>query len=102
MGMDRNTVIGFVLLGILLFTYLFISTKNSHELQKERQRYEDSVARIKMQQETQAKLQDSSKNKSITIDTATGFNKAVAGTEKLLTLENDVIKVVFSNKGGQP
>jgi YidC/Oxa1 family membrane protein insertase len=102
MGMDRNTIIGFVLLGILLFTYLFISTKNSHELQKERQRYEDSVTRVKMQQETQARLQDSSKHKTATIDTATGFNKASAGTEKLLTVENDLIKVVFSNKGGQP
>ncbi len=44
MGMDRNTVIGFVLLGLLLFAYLYISTKNSQELQKQKQLYDDSVA----------------------------------------------------------
>jgi len=102
MGMDRNTIIGFVLLGVLLFTYLFISTKNSKELQREKLLYEDSVTRVKMQQEAQAKLQDTSKNKTSIPDTATGFNRAVAGTEKLLTVGNNVIEIVFSNKGGQP
>ena len=46
MGMDRNTVIGFVLLGLLLFAYLYNSTKNSQELQKQRQLMEDSIARL--------------------------------------------------------
>jgi len=101
MGMDRNTVIGFVLLGVLLFAYLFISTKNSHELQKQKQIYDDSVARVKLQQDAQARLQDSTKNKNIVIDT-TGFNKAVSGLEKLVTVENDLVKVIFTNKGGQP
>ena len=100
-GMDRNTIIGFVLLG-LLFTYLFISTKNSKELQREKQLYEDSVARVKMQQESQAKRPDTTKNKTIVLDTATGFNKAASGTEKFTTVENEVVKIVFSNKGGQP
>jgi YidC/Oxa1 family membrane protein insertase len=99
--MDRNTIIGFVLLG-LLFTYLFISTKNSKELQREKQLYEDSVARVKMQQESQAKRPDTTKNKTIVLDTATGFNKAASGTEKFTTVENEVVKIVFSNKGGQP
>lgn len=101
MGMDRNTIIGFVLLGVLLFTYLFISTKNSSELQKQKQRYEDSVARVKLQQDAQAKLQDSSKNKNVPVDTA-GFNRAVSGTEKLITVENEMVKIVFTNKGAQP
>jgi len=36
------------------------------------------------------------------VDTATGFNKASRGAEQLTTIENEVIRVVFSNKGGQP
>ena len=102
MGMDRNTIIGFVLLGVLLFTYLFISTKNSQELQKQRQLSEDSIARVKIQQESQARLQDSSKNKPAVIDTTVGFNKAIAGIEKTLVVENNVMRIIFSNKGGQP
>ena len=101
MGMDRNTVIGFVLLGILLFVYLFISTKNSHELQRQRQFYDDSVAKVKLQQDAQARLQDSLKNKNVAVDT-TGINRAISGTEKFFTVENELIKVIFTNKGGQP
>ena len=35
MNFDRNTVIGFVLFAILLFAYLFISTKNNQQLAAE-------------------------------------------------------------------
>jgi len=101
MGMDRNTVIGFVLLGLLLFAYLFISTKNSQELQKQKQSFDDSVARIKSSRESAIQLPDSIQNKVVVRDT-TGFNKAIGGSEKLLTVENDLLKIVFTNKGGQP
>jgi YidC/Oxa1 family membrane protein insertase len=101
MGMDRNTIIGFVLLGLLLFTYLFISTKNSQELQKQKLLFQDSVTRVKALQDASARLQDTSKTKSLPVDT-TGFNRAISGTEKTLEVENDVMKIIFSNKGGQP
>ena len=45
--MDRNTVMGFVLLAVLLFVYLFVSTRNSQELQAVNQMKEDSIARVK-------------------------------------------------------
>src|SRR5258708_13587530 len=105
MGMDRNTVIGFVLLGILLFAYLYISTKNSNELQRQRRVGEDyNDNEIKPRQMAEAKQRDTAKSAAATagpVDT-TGFNAAFVGTEHLLTVENEVMKVVFSNKGGQP
>jgi YidC/Oxa1 family membrane protein insertase len=102
MGMDRNTIIGFVLLGVLLFTYLFTATKNNQQLEKQRLREADSVAAIKKQQEALHVTQDSVKVKVASGDSLTGFNKAIGGTEKLLTVENNLLKIVFSNKGGQP
>jgi YidC/Oxa1 family membrane protein insertase len=102
MGMDRNTVIGFVLLGILLFTYLFISTRNSQELQKQKQLFEDSVSRAKILQDMIARSKDSASSKAPAVDTSVGFNKAIVGSEKLLVVDNDVLKIVFTNKGGQP
>jgi YidC/Oxa1 family membrane protein insertase len=104
MGMDRNTILGFVLLGALLFIYLFTSTKSSHELEMQRKLREDSIAAVKVKKDSIAQLQarDSVTTAARTPDTATGINKAIRGTEHLTTIENDVIKVVFSNKGGQP
>lgn len=102
MGMDRNTIIGFVLLGVLLFTYLFTATKNNQQLERQRLREADSVAAIKKQQEALHVTQDSVKVKVASGDSLSGFNKAIGGTEKLLTVENNLLKIVFSNKGGQP
>ncbi|HVU54662.1 MAG TPA: membrane protein insertase YidC [Puia sp.] len=108
MGTDRNTVIGFVLLGVLLITYIFISTKNSHELEAQRMHYEDSVNRVRARQAAEARAKDSiaqAQNPTTAVKKAVdtvGFNAAVNGVEQKLTVENELLKIVFSNKGGQP
>ncbi|HEY4109371.1 membrane protein insertase YidC [Puia sp.] len=106
--MDRNTIIGFVLLGLLLFVYLYINTKSSHELEAQRKHIADSVAVVTKAREAAAERvreaavkPDSSTVAPAVVDT-TGFNPAFKGTEQLVTVENDLVKVVFSNKGGQP
>jgi YidC/Oxa1 family membrane protein insertase len=102
MGMDRNTIIGFVLLGLLLFTYLFTATKSNQQLERQKLVEADSLAKVRKLQEALVVKQDSVKIKVASGDSLTGFNKAIGGTEKLLTVENDLLKIVFSNKGGQP
>jgi YidC/Oxa1 family membrane protein insertase len=102
MGMDRNTVIGFVLLGLLLFIYLFTATKNSQQLERQKLQQADSLAAVKRVQEALHVVQDSVKVKVASGDSLTGFNKAIGGSEKLITVENDLLKIIFSNKGGQP
>ncbi len=98
--MDRNTVIGFVLLAILLFLYLFISSKNSQELMKQQKHYEDSIALVNSFKKTApASTQDTAK---VIVKDTTGFKKALYGEEQLTTVENNLVKFVFSNKGGMP
>ena len=97
--MDRNTVIGFILLAILLFAYLFISTKNSHELEAQKKRYDDSVAVVSAQKQAVAVKKDSVKINAVPDTSASG--KIFNGEEKTLTAENGVLKIVFTNKGAQ-
>jgi YidC/Oxa1 family membrane protein insertase len=98
-SMDKNTIIGFVLLGLLLFGYLFINSKNSLAYEAEKKRQEDSIAKVAKQ--NQQLVPKDSIPQMVVIDTsATG--KIFNGEEKLLTLENEVFKAVFTNKGGQP
>ncbi|MFM2146460.1 MAG: rane protein insertase YidC [Bacteroidota bacterium] len=100
MNMDRNSVIGFVLLAVLLFIYLFVSTKNSRELQLVQQQQQDSVARV-------ARIKDSIARAAeplavtASLDTSTqGFR--MKGVAQQVVLENALLKVTFTNKGGQP
>ena len=54
-------MIGFVLLAILLFAYLFISNKNSKELEIQKKRYDDSVMVVAAQKQALAAKKDSIK-----------------------------------------
>lgn len=107
MNFDRNTIIGFVLLAVLFFGFFYYSTKQQAALQKQKA-FEDSVVHAK---DSVAKLRQSKQNPITKIDTGTLVNtpdsnglfaQAIQGTEKLDSVENDLIKIVFSNKGGQP
>lgn len=100
--MDRNTVIGFVLLGVLLFAYLFISTKNSHELEAIRKHQADSAALVKARQAAEEKAKDTATASVPAAVDSNSFAAAFTGKEHFTTVENEVIKVIFSNKGGQP
>ncbi|MFT3936052.1 MAG: membrane protein insertase YidC [Chitinophagaceae bacterium] len=99
-SMDRNTVIGFVLLAILLFAYMYISTKNSHELEVQKKHYEDSVAVVNAQKQAIAAKKDSIKL-AVAIDTSKS-GKIFNGQEKTIAVENEVLKIVFTSKGAQP
>jgi YidC/Oxa1 family membrane protein insertase len=99
--MDRNTIIGFVLLAGLLFAYLFISTKNTHELEAKKKAVEDSIARVELAKKRAEAAADTTH--TLTVASAdSGFNSATAVTEQLVTLENELVKVVLTSKGGIP
>ena len=44
MGMDRNTVIGFVLIGLLLMGMFYINNKDNRAYLAEQKRIADSIA----------------------------------------------------------
>jgi YidC/Oxa1 family membrane protein insertase len=95
--MDRNTVIGFVLLAALLFLYLFLSTKSSQELQEQKKRQQDSLALVRRVNDSIAATRDTTSIKP-SADTA---GLAKIGTEQFSIVENGVFKIAFTNKGGQ-
>jgi YidC/Oxa1 family membrane protein insertase len=105
MKTDKNTIIGFVLLGILFFGFFWYNNKMAQASIEIEKRAKDSIARVeeaKITPEMRAKaLQDSVRRDSVDqITKVGGFSKAL-GNEKLDTVENEVMKVVFSNKGGR-
>ncbi len=106
MKTDKNTVVGFVLLGLLFFLYFWYSNKQSGELQAIKQRQEDSIRRVNAANirpsDTLAARVDSLKRDSaIRVSSAGDFTTAATGSEQLVTLENKVMKVTFTNKGAQ-
>ncbi|MDE3254219.1 MAG: membrane protein insertase YidC, partial [Bacteroidota bacterium] len=106
MKTDKNTVIGFVLLGLLFFLYFWYSNKQQSELLVIKQKQEDSLRRVNAARitpaDTVAARIDSLRRDSVTRVSAAGdFTTAAIGTEQLVTLENNLMKVVFTTKGAQ-
>ncbi len=103
MNFDRNTVIGFVALALLFIGYFYFTTREQQAYQFEKAR-QDSIALAQQPKVPQAvQTRD-----SLRIDTAQrkaaagSFQQALDGTEQLTFVETDLVKVAFTNKGGQP
>lgn len=101
--MDRNTVIGFVLIGLLMMGMFYFNSRGSQALQAEQKRVADSIAKTKPKLDTVAFRKDSLNAETIRQVQAAGeFQNSLNQPEELSVLENDLIKVTFTNKGAQP
>jgi len=106
MKFDRNTVVGFVVLAALFFGYFYFTNQQQAEHRKKKaaeakvqQLKEDSIKlAYKPIEDSLGKIKDSLTQKEITGI----FRDTAKGTEQLVTLENKLIKVTFTTKGGQP
>jgi YidC/Oxa1 family membrane protein insertase len=108
MNFDRNTIVGFVLLAVLFLGFFYYTNQQQAALAKQKT-YQDSVTRAKdsLAKLNQPKQNPVTKNDSggvakNVVDSNAKFPQAFQGTEQLTTVENNLIKVVFTNKGGQP
>lgn len=103
MGFDKNTIIGFLLIGALLIGMMWFNNKSQVAYQAEQKRIADSIERTKPKPNPALAKADSLKADSSKKTLAAGnFQKYLTGTEQLATLENSLVKIAFSSKGGQP
>lgn len=103
MGMDRNTLIGFGLIGLLLIGMFYINSKGRLALEAEQLRIADSIAASKPKVDPEVAKTDSLKADTIRLNNQTpiAFN-ANSTREELVVLENDLVKINFTTKGAQP
>ena len=99
--MDKNTLVGFTLIGAVLIGFSIYNRPSQEEMERA-QRYQDSIQAIALQEaaklEAEAAVQSA---QALTLDSTSLFFGANQGTEQFTTLENNLVKVTFSNKGGR-
>jgi len=108
--MDRNTFTGLFLMLLIIVGSVYLLRPSEEELKRE-QLLQDSIARAKSA--PAAQVADTQTNNNSVLDTtqavavqdsvsATGpFGAAKNGSQRIITLENELIKVNISNKGGR-
>ena len=101
--MDKNTITGLVLIGILLVTFSFLSRPSEEQLAAQ-QRYYDSIAQVQQREaELKAKTEAALANERATAaanDSTALFFNARRGADSLITIQNNVAELTLSTKGG--
>ena len=103
MGMDRNTIIGFGLLAVLFIGYFYYTQQGQLALEKQKIHIQDSLNKLKPKIDTALHATIVSDTSSVKKETAlSGIKQDTTGKEQMITLENKVLKITFTNKGAQP
>jgi YidC/Oxa1 family membrane protein insertase len=103
MGMDRNTIIGFTLIGALLIGMFYINSKSRLAHEGEEKRKQDSIAATLPKKDTALAKLDSLKTDSLRQEKKqTALLQFTDAKEQLVVVENEVLKITFSSIGGQP
>ena len=119
--MDRNSIIGLLLIGTILITFSIWNQPTAEELAQKR-RQADSLETIQRQAAAESRSQiisedngnniigfagddslfsDDSLRAATLVNQFGTFASSAEGTEEFYTLENDLIKITFTNKGGR-
>ena len=99
--MDKNTLVGFALIGAVLIGFSIYNRPSQEEMERA-QRYQDSIQAIALQEAAKLEAEAAAQSaQALTLDSTSLFFGANQGTEQFTTLENNLVKVTFSNKGGR-
>lgn len=116
--MDRNSIIGLVLIFAIVVGSFFLNRPSEEEILAQK-KFEDSVALVKKQQDSIFKAKEAvaanevkseTPDSTITMQSDSSlisskfgvFAPATLGENKVYTIENELIKVYLSSKGGAP
>ena len=105
MNFDRNTVIGFVVLALLFFGYFYYINKEQAGSRRQKA-IQDSIANAQKPKpvlDSVAQNKIAATNDSVAKITSAGqYQQSLTGPDTIISIENDVFKVAFTSKGGQP
>jgi len=112
--MDKNTIIGFVLIGVVLFAFSWLNRPTPEQVEAQ-QRYQDSIAKIEYLQSIEVKSEEkrelaeteeigSEKSDSLRqarLESSYGaFAGAMTGEKGYVTIENEKVEIRINKKGG--
>lgn len=98
--MDKNTLVGFILIGAVIVGF-GIYNRPSQEERARAQHYQDSIQQVIKQQEEAQEKQAAAAIEAARPDSTSLFFQAAQGTEQFTVLENELVQLTFSNKGGR-
>jgi YidC/Oxa1 family membrane protein insertase len=102
MKFEKNSVIGIVLLGILLLGYFYFTRQAQIQLEVTQKKMRDSLALIATTTKDTVALSQKTDSIPLVIAVPGSLQQMGVGKETFTTLDNELVSITFSSKGGQP
>ncbi len=109
--MDKNTLLGLLIIGVILFGFSWFNTKKQQEFDKQQAQMLDSINRVSnvteqiedsvLFSDTSDSLKTMQAEQALEQHLGHTLYQSTKGTETFYTVENDVMALTFSNKGGR-
>lgn len=113
--MDKNSIIGIVLIFLVLVVFSIVNQPSKEQIEQAKRRQDsiqqvqaEKVRMLEIQQQQMAAEQQSGPDSIADVikqkqleDQLGAFSVAAAGNESFYTLENNLMKLTFTNKGGR-
>ena len=101
--MDKNNLIGFGLIGLVLVTFVYFNQPDPQQIEAQK-RYQDSITAVIQQQEAaamDAAMKEAEKAEVLSKDSSSVLFNVLNGEEKFVTLANNNLSVRISTLGGR-
>lgn len=98
--MNKNTLTAFVLMALVVFGFMTYENY-ARRSQMEEQQMLDSIAKVEAQKEAKVKQKEQQKKAEEIADTLNPLFAARQGKASTIVIENELLKVTLSTKGGQ-
>ncbi len=103
MKFEKNSVIGIALLAILFIAYFYFTRQGQLELEAKQKQIRDSIAAIQpVVKDTVAAVEAMSDTAKALVGTPGSFVQQGTIAASTSVLENELVKITFSNQGGRP
>ena len=109
--MDKNTLLGLLIIGVILLGFSWFNTKKQQEFDKQQAQMLDSINRVSnvteqiedsvLFSDTSDSLKTMQAEQALEQHLGHTLYQSTKGTETFYTVENDVMALTFSNKGGR-
>lgn len=99
--MDKNTLVGFLLIAGVLIGFSYYNRPSAEEMERAKHN-QDSIQAITQKQDSLVQAAKAAAQlKAEEPDSTSAFFTTAQGTEQVTTLENELIRIDLSNKGGR-
>mgnify|MGYP000421278089 FL=1 len=102
MKFEKNSVIGIALLAILFIAYFYFTRQGQLELEAKQKQIRDSIAAIQPVIKDTVAAVEAKTDAAALVGTPGAFVQQGTIAASTSVLENDLVKITFSNQGGRP